>query len=687
MSRAGPAQDDEEYVSQQPTAEQRAAVSREMTNMLHKRIEGIMYQFKVRRTGLSLDAEGSTHQRYSDLANDRMQDPDESHPPPSGNRHSSGYGGYRGRVSGADRGFFSDDRAKTSRVTAEDGVSRIKRRASLVGSDDGRGGTRAQRKQRAKANRLRMLKTLLHEAESKLMGRMVDAFTFAMSDSGDPVVPFEIPVLAILQYAGEMIRCPYSEAHFKKFLTCEFSCSILETLFWYIHCYCFQAGSQELQERLLGLVSHDYVHLLQVVTSNKDYFFENFPYAMAFAVCTGFHYFVPGSRSRFTPAWRLQVYVLVCRVLCGMDVCAVTVQRMQETLFEEERPVGSNAEKDGAVKARRLRRRQPSSPLGKTKLEPPKDGWESLPGTGWGARLGALRQLPRELSLPALDQTKVQLSGPGGREPCAPPTATQDDAASVSSGGSANEAAAPTGPPIAVPQGRQLRLSFSASTISGLVKRYLGTRSDAGKQNVMLKRTAPVPWVRVGGVDTFHPELAPDRSLTLHALQERHGAKLAEFMQANREDRNHLRQELNEIKASREEVLQGGVSCVSKFCLDLSDSKADQQKAAKSKRKGKNGVVSSSDAIASRYRNTREERLAAHLNTLPAPSALTTHYTSSGAHNYSSQDDEARRPSRSFDRSFAGGSLAPTASGVSLLSTTRRRSVAAATAKAVIQSP
>ena len=332
------------------------------------------------------------------------------------------------------------------------------------------------------------------------------------------------------------------------------------------------------------------------------------------------------------------------------------------------------------------------------------------PGTGWGARLGALRQLPRELSLPALDQTKVQLSGPGGREPCAPPTATQDDAASVSSGGSANEAAAPTGPPIAVPQGRQLRLSFSASTISGLVKRYLGTRSDAGKQNVMLKRTAPVPWVRVGGVDTFHPELAPDRSLTLHALQERHGAKLAEFMQANREDRNHLRQELNEIKASREEVLQvhvglswpttgcassdtpcccgqGGVSCVSKFCLDLSDSKADQQKAAKSKRKGKNGVVSSSDAIASRYRNTREERLAAHLNTLPAPSALTTHYTSSGAHNYSSQDDEARRPSRSFDRSFAGGSLAPTASGVSLLSTTRRRSVAAATAKAIIQSP
>ena len=319
----------------------------------------------MRRTGLSLDAEGSTHQRYSDLANDRMQDPDESHPPPSGNRHSSGYGGYRGRVSGADRGFFSDDRAKTSRVTAEDGVSRIKRRASLVGSDDGRGGTRAQRKQRAMANRLRMLKTLLHEAESKLMGRMVDAFTFAMSDSGDPVVPFEIPVLAILQYAGEMIRCPYSEAHFKKFLTCEctcacllaglfrlayhsrwcfhvcgldvaVSCSILETLFWYIHCYCFQAGSQELQERLLGLVSHDYVHLLQVVTSNKDYFFENFPYAMAFAVCTGFHYFVPGSRSRFTPAWRLQVYVLVCRVLCGMDVCAVTVQRMQETLFEEE---------------------------------------------------------------------------------------------------------------------------------------------------------------------------------------------------------------------------------------------------------------------------------------------------------------------------------------------------------------
>ena len=111
---------------------------------------------------------------------------------------------------------------------------------------------------------------------------------------------------------------------------------MLKHLFWFVHCYCFQNDSQHLQEQLLTLVSRDYVALLGLVTRNKDYFFENFPYAMAFAVCTGFHHFVPGSRSRFTPAWRLQVYVLVCRVLCGMDVCAVTVQRMQETLFEDE---------------------------------------------------------------------------------------------------------------------------------------------------------------------------------------------------------------------------------------------------------------------------------------------------------------------------------------------------------------
>ena len=111
---------------------------------------------------------------------------------------------------------------------------------------------------------------------------------------------------------------------------------MLKHLFWYVFCYCFQANTQDLQERLLQLVSRDYVVLLDLVTKNKDYFFETYPYAMAFAVCTGYHFFVPGSRSRFTRAWRLEVYLLVCRVLCGMDVCAVTVQRMQETLYPEE---------------------------------------------------------------------------------------------------------------------------------------------------------------------------------------------------------------------------------------------------------------------------------------------------------------------------------------------------------------
>lgn len=224
------------------------------------------------------------------------------------------------------------------------------------------------------------------------------------------------------------------------------------------------------------------------------------------------------------------------------------------------------------------------------------------PGNAWNERLGALRQLPRELALPALDQTKLNLSGPGAREPNPPPKVViADSASTTSSDGGDHDPAAPDKAPVVVPQGRQLRLAFSASSISGLVQRYLGTRTETGKTNVTLKRTAPVPWVRVGGVDTFHPELASDRSLTLHSLQQRHGAKLDEFKEANRQERKALRSELGAIRSRREDVLQGGVSCVSKFCLDLSDSKADQQMAAKDKRKGKSGSLSSSDAIVSRY--------------------------------------------------------------------------------------
>jgi len=132
-------------------------------------------------------------------------------------------------------------------------------------------------------------------------------------------------------------------------------------------------------------------------------------------------------------------------------------------------------------------------------------------------------------------------------------------------------------------------------------------------QTVTLKRTAPVPWSRVGGVDTFHPELAPNRSARARLLQEQHGARVQEFRSASKLHRSKLRHELRTIGTQKKEVLQGGVSCVSKFCLDLSDSKAEAQQKQ------------------DRKRRTREQRVAAHLASLPAPSLLTTHFAPSGA--------------------------------------------------------
>ena len=53
------------------------------------------------------------------------------------------------------------------------------------------------------------------------------------------------------------------------------SCSILEDLFWYVHCVCFQPDTTARDQAvLLQRVSVSYVRMLRLITSNKDYFFE-----------------------------------------------------------------------------------------------------------------------------------------------------------------------------------------------------------------------------------------------------------------------------------------------------------------------------------------------------------------------------------------------------------------------------
>ena len=181
--------------------------------MLHKRIEGIMYQFKVRKGGLELDADGATSVRYSAVAHRRLEEPGASTSAPTSTKSSRGP--HRSQPRGV---LASGGDARGTGGGGGDTDMRLKRRASVSGSEDG-AAPDAHALQKAK--RLRALKTFLHDAESKLMGRMVDAVSFTMTPSGVPVQPFELPVRPILQYAGESIRCPYSEAHFKKFLTCK----------------------------------------------------------------------------------------------------------------------------------------------------------------------------------------------------------------------------------------------------------------------------------------------------------------------------------------------------------------------------------------------------------------------------------------------------------------------------------
>jgi len=172
---------------------------------------------KMRRMGLEHDVQGASDTRYVDYASKQLAD--DSKPVGSGSGAPTGRGAHSSRMGHGERSFFRSAGMKSVRgalagpSAGTDVDGRLKRRGSAAAMEDLSSDKRAE-----KAKRLRVLKTFLHDAEAKLMGRMVDAFTFSMRN-GVPVQPFELPLKPILQYAGETIKCPYSERHFKRYLT------------------------------------------------------------------------------------------------------------------------------------------------------------------------------------------------------------------------------------------------------------------------------------------------------------------------------------------------------------------------------------------------------------------------------------------------------------------------------------
>ena len=69
---------------------------------------------------------------------------------------------------------------------------------------------------------------------------------------------------------------------------------------------------------------------------------------------------------------------------------------------------------------------------------------------------------------------------------------------------------------------RQMRVKFNVSNMSPLIQRHLRASSSVVGRPVSIKRTTPVPWCRVGGLDTFRaaPPVAKEQRAIMREATE-----------------------------------------------------------------------------------------------------------------------------------------------------------------------
>jgi hypothetical protein len=92
-------------------------------------------------------------------------------------------------------------------------------------------------------------------------------------------------------------------------------------------------------EILVESIAAQNFELLQNVSSNKYLFSHIFPYAVAGAVHTAFLYLLPGSANAYTSLFKLELYLMVTRLLSGVELAQITVAKSIDVFFPQERAI------------------------------------------------------------------------------------------------------------------------------------------------------------------------------------------------------------------------------------------------------------------------------------------------------------------------------------------------------------
>ncbi|KDO32237.1 hypothetical protein SPRG_02715 [Saprolegnia parasitica CBS 223.65] len=327
----------------------------------------------------------------------------------------------------------------------------------------------------------------------------------------------ELNARLLISHTIERMRIVQGKKTFKKFALSDLSCKQFEHLFWHVFYTIFRKKptptDASYDEDIMAAICGQYVKTLSFLRSNKDLIFRIYPYAIASAVCSGFHYLFPGSRHLYTNDFKSQVFVLICELLLGLKLCPISVHTMRKQYFPED--VLDD-------------------------LHAPVVATHAPNATG---------SQPDLLSAFGLSSAPTRETG----EPAPFPRSKSEFTLLLEK----------IPPPSSGPRLHQLRSHFDASQVSPLMKEYLANDKDGVKMPCLLRRTTPVPKCIVGGEDTF--KRVYNRKMVPPEYAHESAARYSEYRADVLHYQRDARHALKLINETKDIVLNGGKAAIKAY--------------------------------------------------------------------------------------------------------------------------
>lgn len=146
-----------------------------------------------------------------------------------------------------------------------------------------------------------------------------------------------LPLDPAMRLTAARIKPGYSARRFTRHYLTLIAAEVVVDCFWLVHCRLFQSNSSYAQECLLESLSACNLRLLQTLHREARFrFLGALPWAVTDTIVHVYTYFVAGSRALYNERFKLEVGLIIGRVLTGVEVAPVTVLTQLESMFPDE---------------------------------------------------------------------------------------------------------------------------------------------------------------------------------------------------------------------------------------------------------------------------------------------------------------------------------------------------------------